>query len=319
MGGAMSDLKTSIRNALAGSSSQQPVDTAALYKLGKKADIDAALGELLANREVNTAWTMKGGIQSTLYWLTGVVGPFKSPWQLNQERLRGMRQLPAATLRTPGADQSGSSGSENTTTSNKVKPIASISPAQKKEISVNTTAKPHGGKQPSELNTAIYNKIVEHPGITQDALIKHAQHKYPDSTEKQIRKTMLNMVHATKKIRVEGERGNYTYHLNTGVIRMPAKQAKPAKPAKVAVGKVVVGKEAAALRGDQKPAAPKNRVKSETKAPFKTPADDFSCLLQDDGSLCIVNGSGDVMLNPDQISRLQRFMTRYQIVQGAPA
>ena len=332
------EIRTRIRAALAGSSSQQPVDVAARYKLGGKAVIDAALGEMLAKAELNTAWTMKGGVQKTLYWLTGVISPLgNNMFVINRPRMESARDRPS--LRTPDADLSTPCADvrKNVTevqesvtkvqeSATQVKPIASISPAQKKEIPVNTIAKPHGGKQPSELNTAIYNKIIEHPGITQAALIKHAQHKCPDATEKQIKKTMLNMVHATKKIRVEGERGNYTYHLNTGVSQPQAKPTKPAKPAKpskaVAAGKVIFGNEAAALRGDQKPTAtPKNHVKRDTKAPFKTSVgqDDFSCLLQDDGSLCIVNGSGDVMLNPDQISRLQRFMTRYQIVQGVPA
>lgn len=315
------ELKNSIRHALAGSSSQSPVDAVALYKLGKKADVDAALGELLANSELNTAWTMKDGVQKTLYWLTGVVGPFKSPWQLNQEKLKGIRQLPAATLRTPCADQSGSSGSENTTTSKKVKPIASISPAQKKEIPVNTTAKPHGGKQPSELNTAIYNKIVEHPGITQAALIKHAQHKFQDATEKQIKKTIFNLAHSSKKIRVEGKRGNYTYHLNTGVSQLPAKPVKPAKPSKVvAAGKVVFGDEAAALRGDPQPAA----TPASSPVVKQEAEQEFELLLSDENCLHINLGGNRFRLNPKQLARLDTFLARVltdgvRLADGAPA
>lgn len=194
------------------------------------------------------------------------------------------------------------------------------------------TATTRFGIQPSELNTALYNKIVEHPGITQLALIKHAQHKFPDATEKQIKKMLCNLVHSAKKIRSEGKRGKLAYHLSIGVTQPPAKPASPAKPVqpvkKAVVGKVLHGEEgreaakmaAPSVAKASKPSAtPVARVINNIKIPVETPADDFYCLLQDDGSLCIYDGSGDVMLNPDQISRLQRFMTRYQIVQGAPA
>lgn len=334
------DLKAAIRNALTGSSSQQPVDVATLCKFGKKVDIDAQIGLMLANRELNTAWTMKDGVQKTLCWLTGVISPLGSNMLvINRQRMESARdrpplRTPSADLRTPSAEirknvtevqktvtdvqQSATEVKPNTA---KVQETAVHQPAQKKEIPVNTTAKPHGGKQPSELNTAIYNKIVEHPGITQDALIKHAHHKCPDAPEKQIRKTMLNMVHATKKIRVEGERGNYTYHLNTGVIRLPAKPAKPAKPSKaVAAGKVVFGNEAAALRGDPQPAATpaSSPVEKQEAEP------EFELLLSDENCLHINLGGNRFRLNPKQLARLDTFLARVltdgvRLADGAPA
>lgn len=203
----------------------------------------------------------------------------------------------------------------------KVQQTAVHQPDQKKEIPMNTPAKPHGGKQPSELNTAIYNKIVEHPGITQDALIKHAQHKCPDATEKQIRKTMLNMTHATKKIRVEGERGNYTYHLNTGVSQLPAKPTKPAKPSKaVAAGKVVFGNEAAALRGDPPPAA----TPASSPVAKQEVEQEFELLLSDENCLHINLGGNRFRLNPKQLARLDTFLARVltdgvRLADGAPA
>lgn len=244
-------------------------------------------------------------------------------------------------LRQPGADQSGSSGSENTTTSKKVQPntekapekvqlntakvlqTAVHQPEQKKETPMNAPANPHGGKQPGELNTAIYNKIVEHPGITRAALIKHAQQKCPDATDKQINNTIGNMIHIALRIRSEGERGNYTYHLNTGVSKPQAKPTAPAKSArKAAVGKVVTGKEAAALRGDPQPG---EHVENNTKAPFKKPAEpvlsdhQFTMMLSDDNHLHL--GIDDEMytLNPAQTARLHAFLHRVQLGTGAPA
>lgn len=329
------DIKAAIRKALAGSSSQQPVDVAALYKLDGKAVIDAALGEMLAKAELNTAWTMKGGVQKTLYWLTGVISPLGSNMLvINRPRMESARDRPP--LRTPDADLSTpcadvrknvtevqktvtdvqESATEVKPNTAKVQQTAVHQPAQKKEIPVNTTAKPHGGKQPSELNTTIFNKIVEHPGITQAALIAHAQHKCPDVTEKQIKKTMLNMVHTTKKIRVEGERGNYTYHLNTG-----AKPTKPAKPSKtVAAGKVVFGNEAAALRGDPQPVAtPASLPVAKQEA-----EPEFELLLSDENCLHINLGGNRFRLNPKQLARLDTFLARVltdgvRLADGAPA
>lgn len=315
------DLKAAIRKVLAGSSSQQPLDVAALYKLGGKAVIDAALGEMLAKAELNTAWTMKGGVQKTLYWLTGVISPLgNNMFVINRPRMESARDRPS--LRTPDADLSTpcADARKNVTEvqktvtdvqepAAKVKPntakvqqTAVHQPDQKKETPMNTPTKPHGGKQPGELNTAIYNKIVEHPGIAHAALIKHAQHKCPDATEKQIRKTMLNMVHATKKIRVEGERGNYTYHLNTG-----AKPTKPAKPSKaVAAGKVVFGDEAAALRGDPAPAA----KPASSPVAKQEVEQEFELLLSDENCLHINLGGNKFRLNPKQLARLDTFLAR---------
>ena len=334
------DLKAAIRKALAGSSSQQPVDVAALYKLGGKAVIDAALGQMLAKAELNTAWTMKGGVQKTLYWLTGVISSLgNNMFVINRPRMESARDRPS--LRTPDADLSTpcadvrknvtevqktvtdvqESATEVKPNTAKVQQTAVHQPAQKKEIPVNAPAKPHGGKQPSELNTAIYNKIVEHPGITQAALIKHAQHKFPDATEKQIKKTILNMVHATKKIRAEGERGNYTYHLNTGAIRLPAKPTKSAKPSKaVAAGKVVFGNEAAALRGDPQPAA----TPASSPVAKQEVEPEFELLLSDENCLHINLGGNRFRLNPKQLARLDTFLARVltdgvRLADGAPA
>jgi hypothetical protein len=123
----------------------------------------------------------------------------------------GRTQLntPSEQLQPPAAD---------------VNPITAI-PKPIKETSMN----------PSELNAVIYNKIVEHPGIKLDALIKHALSKCPEATEKQVKKTISNMTSVSKKIRAEGKFNERTFHLNTA-------QAKPAK-----VGKVVTGAEAAKL------------------------------------------------------------------------
>lgn len=260
---------------------------------------------------INRATLTKGDKTQELYWPTGVVphrsgpqgiviNPAKRPPYIGRQE-----QAPAA----------------------KVQPNTSI---PQKETSMNTNTGTSGHKQPSELRQALYNKIVAHPGIKRDALIKHALQQCPKATEKQALKALSNLQHMAKKIRLEGERGNYTYHLNTGVIQPPAKPRQPAKPVKKpSVGKVVLGKEAAALRGE--PARKPRRVAKVAKVSDSTPEKRtrtphakcvdpaFSVMLSDDDQLHIVSGDDQVILNQERIDRLHRFLTRIQPAQGARA
>lgn len=65
------DLKTEIQKALAGSTSQQPVDTAALYHLGTQKRVKAALMEMYQARELCCCMITRGGTVSVMWWLAG--------------------------------------------------------------------------------------------------------------------------------------------------------------------------------------------------------------------------------------------------------
>lgn len=71
------DLKFSIRNALSKSTSQKPVDTAELYKIGacrgviNRAPIHAALMEMYRANEVCCCKITKGGRENVVWWLSG--------------------------------------------------------------------------------------------------------------------------------------------------------------------------------------------------------------------------------------------------------
>lgn len=67
------DIKAAIRNALSGSSSQQPVDTAALFPLGTHKQVKAALMELYQAHEVYCCKTIKGAHENVVWWLSGAV------------------------------------------------------------------------------------------------------------------------------------------------------------------------------------------------------------------------------------------------------
>lgn len=64
-------LKTAILDALAGSSSQKPVDVTKLYKLGDKADVEAALLGMYRSREVYCCLHIRKGNETSVWWLSG--------------------------------------------------------------------------------------------------------------------------------------------------------------------------------------------------------------------------------------------------------
>lgn len=68
------DLKAAIRNALAGSSSHQPVDTAKLYSHGTRKKVQAALMALYQAQEVCCCKIIKGELESVVWWLSGSAG-----------------------------------------------------------------------------------------------------------------------------------------------------------------------------------------------------------------------------------------------------
>lgn len=273
---------------LAGSSSANPVPFATLaMKSGLLPDtLRMVLDQMIGNvpSPINRATLTRGDKTQEVYWPTGMVAQRSGP--------QGITVNPLNRPAYIGRDEPAPAA--------KVQPKTSI---PEKETPMN----------PSELRKTIHDKIVQHPGIRQDALIKHALQQCPAATEKQIKKALANMGQA-KQIRSDGERSNLSYHLNTVVAQPPAKPRKPAKPAnKPAVGKVVLGKEAAALRGE----SARRRVAKVAKVAKVPPhakgvAPAFSVMLSDDDQLHIVSGDDSVILNQERIDRLHRFLTRIQ-------
>ncbi len=91
----LTDLKNEIRAALAETSSQQTVDTDVLAKGHHRSRVEAALMELYQAQEVccckitkRKSKIIKRDIERVVWWETRFIEPFKSPWQLNQEKLK---------------------------------------------------------------------------------------------------------------------------------------------------------------------------------------------------------------------------------------
>ncbi|OHD24111.1 MAG: hypothetical protein A2Y38_12310 [Spirochaetes bacterium GWB1_59_5] len=81
------NLKTAIREALAGSSSQQPVDAARLYKLGDMPDVQAALLELYHARQAYCCLYTRRGVETSVWWLIGGVSAPHSYGRLCQAKI----------------------------------------------------------------------------------------------------------------------------------------------------------------------------------------------------------------------------------------
>lgn len=67
------NLKEAICHALAGSSSQQPVDVAELYKLGARKKVEAALLEMYRQQKVGCCLITRDSISKSVWWLIGGV------------------------------------------------------------------------------------------------------------------------------------------------------------------------------------------------------------------------------------------------------
>ena len=69
----LTELKKKIRAALAGSTAQKPVETYSIVKGHQRGRVEAALMELYQAREVYCCKIIKGGRESVVWWLSGVV------------------------------------------------------------------------------------------------------------------------------------------------------------------------------------------------------------------------------------------------------
>jgi hypothetical protein len=265
----MSDLKTAIRKALAGSSSQTPVDTRELMSLGTKAEMTVALGEMQNSREINTVQVTKTGISMVQCWLTGAV-------LLVAYGRNPLAVMPAQIIR----DQP------------KLSPI-------KEKVMQKTNV-----KHSSELNAAMMKLITDQPGIKQQRAIEQALKQVPGATEKQAKKLLLNLVHASKKIRAEGPRGDVCYYLNVNGITA----SKPVASARKA-GRRKVQKPAATKPAIVKPAANKQLNSTEQ---------DFSILLAENNDLYINKGGELFILSHDQAARVASFIHRIQAINLLP-
>lgn len=70
----MSELKKKLRKALQGATSQTPVSTATLYKLGTHKQVEAALMELYQAREAACCKIIRKGVETVVWWPVGATG-----------------------------------------------------------------------------------------------------------------------------------------------------------------------------------------------------------------------------------------------------
>lgn len=172
------------------------------------------------------------------------------------------------------------------------------------------------------LSKAIRNKIVEHPGIKKDALIAFALKEVPSATEAKVLGTIGNLIYR-ERIRGEGKGAGRTFHLNTEVYQS-ARQPKVTQPkVNKPVGKLVTGKEAAALSGYTVPeeTLASSPLKKQEVTKLATQehvlandlADHFLLSIAHDNTMFIEVGEILVMLDAQQTRELYTFMSRIRL------
>lgn len=198
---------------LAGSTSQQPMAFADLVSACGL--LPATLNPLLVQMahavpaSINCASITRAGKTRMVYWPTGVIEKAAQPFVINREKsIYGTQLRPALSSLRPQASQ--------------VQPSTSIS---SKEIPMSMP--------PSKLNTIIYNRIAEQPGIGRDELVKFALQQVPAATDEQAKKAIKNLIYASGKIRSEGARGKPVYY----TAEFDGQTAAPALPVSPAVKK----------------------------------------------------------------------------------
>lgn len=247
---------------LAGCSSQKPMPFDDLVKASGL--LPATLGTVLMQMAhnipatINCASITKDGKTQMVYWPTGVIEKATQHIVINRQKaiaggFSGTRQ-PLSALR-PQASA--------------VQPTTSI---PTKEIPM--------GMPPRKLNTLIYDKVAEQPGIAQDDLIAFALPKVTGATEKQVKKTIANLVHASQRIRSVGPRGNFTYFPNNEAHQPAAAASSTVKKQEVKPASYGVGEK------------------------------EFSLTLTDDNWMKLHLGAHTLLLDPSQTGRLQDFMGR---------
>lgn len=218
----MHELKQAIRNALAGSSSSNPVDTKSLLKLGNSDAVMAALESLLASREVNKALVIRGGTQTVQCWLTGAVVIGRGPQGITLSNTPGMRLAPSRPdLTTPTQPE----------------------PVKEKWMSTNKTAKT------SEIRMVLHRMISGQPGIDAASLIKRSLQEVKSATEEQAKKALSNMVNLSRELTATGKGDARCYYPNDGKAAQAAekpsatknKAKRPAKPASATCTKSQTG------------------------------------------------------------------------------
>ncbi len=217
------NLREAILKKLAGSSGQNSIlldelrkiaepicdDLGALYKL---------LDELYLDKTIHRTSGYKNSKPFVAYWIAGAVQIPAVPFQTSTPASPPQAHL-VRNVATPKQ-----AFEKLQPVAAKVQEKAAIPP------SPITQEKPMGHPA-NDLRTTIQNKIHQQPGVKQTEVIEFTLAKHPESTEKQIRKTIENMVHNSKSIKFEGIRAERTLRPVTDV-RKPAN-----KPAVAAVVK----------------------------------------------------------------------------------
>jgi hypothetical protein len=291
----MSNLRDTILKKLAGTNSQNPVPLENLRAIAEPicddpVDLYDLLDKLYLDKIIQRASGYKNSQPFVSYWLTGAIQTSAIPFRISTPA-----PTPRAVLVRKVATPEQAAAKMHPATA-KVQLNTSISPFPQ------TQEKPMGHPQ-SEVRTTTFNMIVKKPGMKQTDLIEYILVECPDSTDKQIRKIIENLIHSSKTVRYEGiraERKLYPITETGKPANRPAVVAPPQAPAAAAKAKP---------QKPQKPSASPAPVAAKALAAFD-PEYSFAFGVRKDGGVAICKDGISVVLARSEVQTILAHTTQ---------
>jgi hypothetical protein len=288
------NLRDAVLKELTGSSSQFSIPLETLRKIAEPICDDLGelynlLDQMYLDKTIQRASGCKNSQPFVSYWITGAIqapAPF---------RISTPAPAPRAVLVRKVATQEQAAAKMQPATA-KVQPNTSISPFPQ------TQEKPMGHPS-SGIRTTTFNMIVKKPGMKQTDLIEYLLVEYPDSTDKQVRKIIENLIHSSKTVRYEGIRAERKLYPIT-------ETGKPAnRPALAAIAKASAALAKAKPQKPQKPAATSVPVAAKPLAAFD-PEYSFAFGVRKDGGVAICKDGISVVLARSEVQTILAHTTQ---------
>jgi hypothetical protein len=287
------NLRETVLKKLTGSNSQNPIHLEILRAIAEPIcedliDLYDLLDQLYVDKTIQRASGYKDCKPFVSYWLTGSIQAVQ-PFRISTPP--PARAVLVRKIATPEE-----AAAKMQPTAAKVQPNTSISPFPQ------TQEKPMGHPS-SEVRTTIYNMIVTKPGMKQTDLIEYVLIECPNSTEKQVRKMISNLVHSSKKVRYEGIRAKRTL--------FPIDEtSKPAnRPAVAAPPQASAALPKAKPQKSPKPAATPALVTAKPLAAFG-PEYSFAFGVRKDGGVSICKDGISIVLARTEVQTILAHTTQ---------
>lgn len=291
-------MREKILKKLAGSASQKPLTLDDLRILADEdtAPLYDALEKLYSEHVINRVSGFKNGKQYIGYWITGAVQT-AAPFSITGKQLQPRPQIiqRSETKATAAAIQT----QIESTGIPEVKAKTSISDSSNETTEVNMSKQPSLIRGlTSELTKEILNQVILKPGISKENLRDFAVAKFPESTLKQINKSIWNLINQSKRIHMDGNGPDATIH-------MVSQKERPIKAK--AAAKLITGSAA------RKIARTVNKKSAQDIQSHHRLDDDFDFVfgVRKDGCVFISKNSHSITLSRSEIQSISNHISQY--------